>query len=231
MARHLRYEQFMAKCVVLLSSGLDSTVNFLMAREQHEVVAAITFNYSQKAAEQEIAHARGLCDKFRVRHILVHLPFFKDFTSTSLVSGQMNVPGKIDINLESESHNNASRDKVWVPNRNGIFLNIAAGYAEGLHAKYVVPGFNLEEASTFPDNSQAYQDSLNTSFQFSTQNGVEILCFTQNMMKTEIMALGLKHNLSLDDLWPCYHGNTSWCMDCESCLRFQRAALENGITL
>ncbi|MCC6138341.1 MAG: 7-cyano-7-deazaguanine synthase QueC [Bdellovibrionaceae bacterium] len=221
----------MAKCVVLLSSGLDSTVNFLLALKEHQVVAAITFNYGQKAAEQEISHSRALCDKHNVRHIVANLPFFKEFTTTSLVSQQMNVPGKKDIELSSSSHNIASAAKVWVPNRNGIFLNIAAGYAEGLGAKYVIPGFNLEEASTFPDNSQNFQDALKTAFTFSTQNHVEVLCFTQNMMKTEILALGLQQNLALKDLWPCYHGGEEWCMDCESCLRFSRAAHENGITL
>lgn len=221
----------MSKCVVLLSSGLDSTVNFLLALKEHEVVAAITYDYGQKAAQQELSHSRALCEKHSVPHILVQLPFFKEFTSTSLISSQMTVPGKKDIQLSSAAHNIASAAKVWVPNRNGIFLNIAAGYAEGLGAQFIVPGFNLEEASTFPDNSQAFQDALKVAFSFSTQNNVEVLCFTQNMMKTEILALGLKNNLSLNDLWPCYHGESHWCMDCESCLRFSRAAQENGISL
>lgn len=221
----------MAKCVVLLSSGLDSTVNFLLARQHHEVAAAITFDYGQKARAQETAHARALCDKYNVRHILVDLSFFKDFTSTSLVSSAMQVPGKQDIDLNSVTTNTASAAKVWVPNRNGIFLNIAAGYAEGLEARYVIPGFNLEEASTFPDNSQKFQDALKTAFSFSTSNNVEVLCFTQNMMKTEILAVGLKNGLDVNDLWPCYHGHETWCMDCESCLRFQRAAQANAVNL
>lgn len=221
----------MEKCIVLLSSGLDSTVNFLLAREKYEIVAAITFDYGQKAALQEISHARHICDKYGVRHILVPVPFFKEFTSTALVSQTSTIPGKSEINLTSNFHNEASAQKVWVPNRNGILLNIAAGYAEGLGAKYIVPGFNLEEASTFPDNSEDYQEALKNAFRFSTRNHVEVLCFTQNMMKTEILATGLEKNLRLKDLWPCYYGGESWCMNCESCMRFQRAAQENGISL
>lgn len=221
----------MAKCVVLLSGGLDSSVNFLLTRREHEVAAAITFDYGQKAGLREFERARALCDKYNVRHIRVDLSFFKDFTYTSLVASEMAIPGRTDIDLNSIIKSTDSASKVWVPNRNGIFLNIAAGYAEGLGAKFVVPGFNLEEASTFPDNSQDFQDALKQTFSFSTRNNVEVLCFTQNMMKTEILAVGLKNGLSLKDIWPCYHGNAEWCMDCESCMRMARAAHENNVSI
>lgn len=221
----------MAQCVVLLSSGLDSTVNFLMALQHHNVLAAITFDYGQKAAQQEIIKSQQLCQKYSVRHFVIPLLFFKDFTRTSLISQTMSVPDKSQIELQSDESNASSAAKVWVPNRNGIFLNIAAGYAEGLGAQYVIPGFNLEEASTFPDNSQEYQNALKHSFSFSTKNKIEVLCFTQELVKTEILKLGLDHGLSLKDLWPCYNGQAEWCLNCESCLRFQRAALENNINI
>lgn len=221
----------MEKCIVLLSSGLDSTVNFLIARERYDIVAALTFDYGQKAANQEVSHSRQLCEKYNVQHITIPLPFFKEFTSTALVSTSQSIPGRSDIDLQSDAKNKASAEKVWVPNRNGILLNIAAGYAEGFGAKYIVPGFNLEEASTFPDNSEEYQQALKNSFRLSTQNHVEVLCFTQAMMKTEILKVGLEKKMNLNDLWPCYYGGTKWCMNCESCLRFQRAAKENGISI
>ena len=221
----------MEKCIVLLSSGLDSTVNFLIAKERYNIVAAITFDYGQKAASQEISHSQEFCKKHTVQHIIVPLHFFKEFTTTALVSNTKNIPGRADIDLKSDSKNKASAEKVWVPNRNGILLNIAAGYAEGLGAKFIVPGFNLEEASTFPDNSEDYQLALKNSFRLSTRNHVEVLCFTQSMMKTEILKTGLEKKMNIKDLWPCYYGGDNWCMNCESCLRFQRAAEENGLSL
>jgi 7-cyano-7-deazaguanine synthase len=221
----------MEKCIVLLSSGLDSTVNFLIAKVRYDIVAAITFDYGQKAAAQEISRSQEFCKKHNVHHIIVPLHFFKEFTTTALVSNTKTIPGRSEIDLKSESKNIASAEKVWVPNRNGILLNIAAGYAEGLGAKYIVPGFNLEEASTFPDNSEEYQLALKNSFRLSTRNYVEVLCFTQNMMKTEILKTGLEKKLNIKDIWPCYYGDDQWCMNCESCLRFQRAAEENGIFL
>ena len=44
--------------VVLLSGGLDSTVNFLAALVESNVMLALTFNYGQKAALPEIKIAK-----------------------------------------------------------------------------------------------------------------------------------------------------------------------------
>ena len=43
------------KSVVLLSSGLDSTVNFYEALSHGEVKLALTFDYGQRAASKEVA--------------------------------------------------------------------------------------------------------------------------------------------------------------------------------
>lgn len=209
------------KSVVLLSSGLDSTVNFLVARRESEVVQALTFDYGQKAAAREIEHAAALCRQYGVPHKVVELPFFKDFTRTSLVSATAEIPVNMDIHSHQDSMKSA--EKVWVPNRNGIFLNIAAGYAEGLNAEWVVPGFNAEEAATFADNSRDFQEILDESFHFSTRNRVKVRCFTLDMNKTEILQWGLELGMNLELLWPCYHGGEEWCGECESCRRFENA--------
>ena len=61
---------------------------------------------------------------------------------------------------------------MWVPNRNGVFIAIAAAFAESLGADLVVTGFNAEEAATFPDNSAAFAAAATESLRFSTANGV-----------------------------------------------------------
>ena len=76
---------------------------------------------------------------------------------------------------------------VWVPNRNGVLLNVAAAYAERFRAKRIVVGFNREEATTFPDNSRAFLDQTTRAFAYSTRNGVEAYCYTTAMDKTEIV--------------------------------------------
>lgn len=213
------------KSVVLLSAGLDSTVNLLSALKDGPVVKVLTFDYGQKAAAREIEKSQYICKKLKLNHQVVSLPFFKDFTKTSLIAQDQLIPQSKDVDIHSHATSLKTADRVWVPNRNGIFLNIAAGFAEGLEADVVIPGFNAEEAATFPDNSKAYQQKLDESFSYSTMRKIKVKCYTIDMNKTEILKMGLKLGLVLADLWPCYFGGKELCGECESCLRFKNAQL------
>ncbi|HPI39837.1 MAG TPA: 7-cyano-7-deazaguanine synthase, partial [Pseudobdellovibrionaceae bacterium] len=64
---------------------------------------------------------------------------------------------------------------------------------------------------------------------YSTQNHVEIRCFTVDMNKEHIVKLGTKLQVPWRHLWPCYFGEEQWCGTCESCQRFFRALQLNGI--
>jgi 7-cyano-7-deazaguanine synthase len=218
------------RSVVLLSSGLDSTVNLYEAREQSHVVAALTFNYGQRAALQEIKHARAICNEVDVRHIVVDVPFFSEFTRTALVNRESKVPVQDEVGIDDLGKSQQTAVRVWVPNRNGILLNIAAGYAEGLGADWIIPGFNIEEAATFPDNTDDFLKAATHAFSFSTSNKVEAKCFTTALDKTAIARRGQELGVRFDLIWPCYFGDERLCGQCESCQRFQRACRAAGIS-
>lgn len=211
----------MDKSVVLLSSGLDSTINLHEAARSTQVLLALTFDYGQRAAHKEIECSQKLTKSLNIPHKVITLPFFKDFTTTSLINSSADIPKNIAIDDATETLKSAGA--VWVPNRNGIFLNIAAGYAEGLGANIVVPGFNIEEAQTFSDNTQEYLDALTKAFLFSTSNRIKAVSFTTDLNKTEIAKRGIQLGVNFDLVWPCYYGNDTKCGQCESCLRFERA--------
>lgn len=209
------------RSVVLLSSGLDSSVNFLMALRKTEVVLALTFDYGQRAAPQEISYSRELCRSHEIRHEVVELPWLKALTKTSLVNRSQSVPTHVPLGDLEKTHQSAQA--VWVPNRNGVFLNIAASFAESLGANLVIPGFNKEEATTFPDNSDDFMDAASAAFFYSTANHVEVMGFTSHMDKSEIVHLGQELGLNFNRVWSCYFGDQQPCGVCESCLRFQKA--------
>ncbi len=213
--------------VVLLSSGLDSTVNLYEARERSEVCLALTFDYGQRAAEREISHAKKITAQLNIPHKVIRLDWFKDFTKTSLVDRSKRVPTE-SVKIDSLQASLETAEAVWVPNRNGIFLNIGGAFAEGLGAKWLVPGFNVEEAATFPDNSQAYLEACTDAFRFSTKNKVEVKCFTTSLDKTQIVARGKQLKVPFDLIWVCYLGEERPCGDCESCRRYNRALMANG---
>lgn len=210
------------KSVVLLSSGLDSTVNLYRAKKESEVLLALTFDYGQRAAAREIERSTKIAALAGVRHHVVALPWFRDFTKTSLVDASMEVPTTA-VSIDNLEVSAETAKAVWVPNRNGIFLNIGAAFAESLKAHWLIPGFNFEEAQTFSDNSEAYLQSMTKALHFSTSNHVEVKCFTTAMTKTEIVKLGRTLGAPFELMWPCYFGGEKPCGQCESCQRFQRA--------
>ncbi|HAG91988.1 MAG TPA: 7-cyano-7-deazaguanine synthase QueC [Bdellovibrionales bacterium] len=215
--------------VILLSSGLDSSVNLVRALEDFDVVLALTFDYGQMAAVKEMESAKALCETYKIPHREVDLKWFSEFSESAL-NQKKALPLKETLNISDLETSKSSAKSVWVPNRNGIFLNIAAGYAEGMGAQVVIPGFNKEEATTFPDNSKDYIESLNHAFGFSTEGRVSVHCFTTDLEKTEIVKLGQDLNLDFSKIWPCYQSMDQWCGSCESCLRFARALGANGLS-
>lgn len=219
----------MSKTVVLLSSGLDSTVNFYQSLKSDSVQLALTFDYGQRASKQEALHAQEICRINGIPHQVVDVKWFRDFTKTSLVSRSSEVPQNIEIDNLNECHQTAK--SVWVPNRNGIMIHIAAGFAEGLGAEEIIVGFNKEEAATFPDNTQEFLDTLNASFKYSTLGKIKVKCYTTSMNKTEIVKLGKSLGVPFNMVWSCYLDGEVACGKCESCLRLQRALRDNSINL
>jgi len=210
--------------VVLLSGGLDSAVNLKRALDETGIALALTLEYGQKAAAREIAAAAAMCQALGVRHRVVALPWLAEICHTALVNPECEVPRLRPEQLGEERV--TSRDTaraVWVPNRNGVFIAIAAAFAESLGAEAVVTGFNAEEAATFPDNSAAFAAAATAGLQFSTATAVQVMSYTQALTKSEVVLLGRRIGAPLALVWSCYRGGEAPCGNCESCARFLRA--------
>ena len=212
------------KGIVLLSSGLDSLVSLHVAQKQIDIVLALTFNYGQKAAKDEIEAARLISEKYNIKHKVIDLPFLKEETKNALSDD--------NISLEFEKLDENSAKSVWVPNRNGLFLNIAGIYSETLNADFIIFGANKEEAQTFPDNSTEFIEEANKFFKYSTLKKPEIMAPCANLNKAEIVSLGVKEGLDFSLLKSCYNSSEKTgkkhCGKCESCKRLYLAIVESG---
>ncbi len=219
----------MMKSLILLSAGLDSTVNLYEARLCSEIVCALTFDYGQRAAKQEVAMAKAHCAALDVSHQVVCLDFFKSFTRTALINTDALVPVGSGVQIDDMTISSETAKAVWVPNRNGIFLNIAAGFAEGMGADWIVPGFNIEEGATFPDNTEPFLQATSQALAYSTATHVKARCFTTQLNKTEIVRRGVDLGVRFEFVWPCYMPGSQPCGQCESCRRYDRARRANGL--
>ncbi|MBC7456905.1 MAG: 7-cyano-7-deazaguanine synthase QueC [Bdellovibrionaceae bacterium] len=218
-----------SKSIVLLSSGLDSTLNLFLAHKKSQVVQTLTFNYGQRALAKEVEYSKKLSDYLNISHMVIDLPWLKNIGSSSLNNSQFTVPTGKAVSIADHAVSTQTAKSVWVPNRNGVFLNIAACLAEAAKADQIIAGFNLEEAATFPDNSEAFIEAATKSFEFSTSNHVKVVSYTVKMHKTEIMKTAVDEKVPFNLIWPCYFSYDQWCGECESCLRTKRAMIQNNI--
>ena len=218
----------MEDCVVLLSGGMDSVVSLALARSTAVPQVALTFNYGQQAVNNEVFAAQRICSYYNIKHEIIDLPWLGRIDTSSLQS-RRKIPQIEITDLDNDDRVKETGSAVWVPNRNGVFLNIAACYAESINAAYIIAGFNKEEAETFSDNSEQFVDSINKALLFSTKNHVKVLAPTLNLKKKEIAATGFRLGIPWKYLWSCYEGGKQMCGRCESCQRLRRALREAEI--
>lgn len=205
----------MSRGIILLSGGLDSLVSLGLGG--YSVELALTFDYGQKSAKYEIDASKKICDFYNIKHKVIELDWLKNITHTALVA-DVDLPDKIDEN---------SAKNVWVPNRNGLFLNIAGSFADGEDYDYILIGANKEEAGTFSDNTQTFVDRVNAEFEYSTNKRPKVVAPLINYDKNDIVKLALKNNIPLNLVKSCYAGGEKHCGKCESCIRLKNALMFN----
>jgi 7-cyano-7-deazaguanine synthase len=213
------------KSLILLSGGLDSSANLAFARYFDDPVLALTIDYGQKAAVSELRASASISRHYGVPHRTLDLKWLGGLGGSALTSGGLSVPPLAASELDDLAVTRKTAAQVWVPNRNGLFINAAAAIAESMGVQQVVVGFNREEAATFPDNSAQFLGVSTLALRYSTRNGVKVVSYTEMMDKVEIVAaLGrLQEPFPFEMVWPCYEGGARPCGQCESCRRFERA--------
>ncbi len=211
------------KAVVLISGGLDSVFNLYKASVTWPgEVEGLFLNYGQKAHDAEKNAALYFTKQLNIPLETLDISSVFKWSQNSLTSLTESIP-TTEVDIESEAASIQSAQRVWVANRNGVLLNVAAAFAESRGADRIVPGFNREEAQTFADNSVEYIEKMNQCFKLSTRNQVEIQCFSQLMDKKEIIRSLQVFGADLDRVWSCYFNGLKPCGECESCQRFTRA--------
>lgn len=221
----------METALTLLSGGIDSYLSTAIALKENSVVLALTFDYGQRSSAQEIRAAQKMARHWRIRHQVLELPWLKNLGENALTHKNSRLPQFRDLaKLSDQKITERSAEAVWVPNRNGVFINIAAAFAENLGATKIITGFNREEAATFPDNGSDYVYRINRALELSTlMFPSKVKSYVQDFNKKEMAAKLMELDLSLEFFWSCYEGGTTMCGTCESCARTAAAFKANGL--
>lgn len=138
----------MTKALVILSGGQDSTTCLFAAKQQHDEVHAITFNYGQRHA-LEIESAKKIALMAGVAsHEVIEIPNIL-ISSSPLTSS--NPLEKYENHEQMESVIGNRRELTFVPMRNALFLTIAANRAEALKIPVMYTGVCQMDNANYDD--------------------------------------------------------------------------------
>lgn len=212
------------RSLVVLSGGLDSTT--VLASEVAHLgakhVAAMHVSYGCHATGRELEAVTTICQRLGVDLHLLATDAFEAIGGSTLLcgSGADAVSGQAGSEYAHE----------WVPARNLILASLAVGLAETEGFDRIALGNNLEESGAYPDNEQEFIRALNAVLPNAVQEGrrVRFVEPVGNLMKHEIVKLGLELDAPLDLTYSCYRGGDMHCGRCGPCFMRHNAFRMNG---
>ena len=211
------------KVIVLLSGGMDSVVALHHARGEHEVAAALSFDYGSKHNHREIPFAAHHCAQLGVPHRSIELDFVGKLFKSDLLKSGGDIP---EGHYEQEN-----MKQTVVPFRNGVMLSIAGGFAESHEADGLVIAAHSGDHAIYPDCREDFMQAMSDAIRLGTYANVALLRPFIAMTKAEIAARGHELGVDFSQTWSCYKGGEIHCGACGTCVErreaFQLAGLED----
>jgi len=207
--------------VVLVSGGIDSVTALYAARESYDIAAALSFRYGAKHEAREVPFARWHAAHLAVPHIVVDLPFIAEHFDSHLLAGGQEIP-------KGHYEEDTMRQTV-VPFRNGIFLSIAAGFAESTGADGLVIAAHTGDHAIYPDCREGFMQSMADAIRLGTYAKTGLLRPFIGGTKAEIVTRGAALGIDYGRTWSCYVGGERHCGECGTCVERREAFLLAGV--
>ena len=209
------------KIIQLLSGGLDSTtLLYKLLNEGHDV-HALSIIYGQRH-EREMIAAGETCAKLNVPWLMLNLDDLKTVMQGSSLTDEIDVP----LGHYAEE----SMKQTVVPNRNMIFLSIAAAYAISLKSDGIAYAAHAGDHAIYPDCRQPFINSLAHTLSVANMWNKPLIVLAPfiNMSKIQILKEGLLLDVDYSRTWTCYNGGSKPCMQCGACVERIEAFLLNN---
>lgn len=212
----------MSTAVVIVSGGLDSvTLLYYIYQNVNRAIAALTFSYGQKHSK-EIEYAQYHARLLKIDHQIIDLSSLTPaFNRSALVAHHVLVPDVVSTMGDPQP-------PTYVPNRNMIFLAIAAAYAERIEADGVYYGVQRHDAFGYWDTSPQFLEQLNAIFALNRKFPIQIKAPFMTNTKTDTLKLGLVLGVDYSKTWSCYEGGKVACGICLPCAERLRAFEQLG---
>lgn len=210
--------------VAIVSGGLDSvTLLHYLVKEKGSRPAVITFLYGQKH-DREVACAKMQVDLLGLEnHLVLDLNLLRPlFGSSALVAGDIGIPSVEEVMGNPQP-------LTYVPNRNMIFLALAAAYAETYEAEVVYYGAQRHDMYGYWDTTPKFLEQLNLVYQLNRNKPIKIEAPFIEKSKTDLLSLGLNLEVDYNQTWSCYEGAYEACGRCPTCAERLKAFADLGL--
>lgn len=223
------------KALVLSSGGVDSTtcVGLAVTKLGAENVITASLYYGQKH-DKELECARKIADHYKVRHIEEDISNVMKYAKDvcTLVKGGKEIAHK--SYAEQIAENGEGRVATYVPFRNGLFLSIAAAYADSLFPGEEVEiyyGAHADDAAgqAYADCSPAFADAMDLAISIGTYGKIKVNRPLINLTKSDVVKVGLDLKVPYELTWSCYEGGDKPCGKCGTCIDRMNAFKMNGV--
>jgi len=208
----------MAKAIVLLSGGIDSTTTLYYAKKKGYKCRALIFDYGQRH-RRELRSAVAVAKRAKVPYHIVKIDL--PWKGSSLLDKKLKVPVRRTLK---------GIPSTYVPARNIIFLSFALSFAEAIGAEAIFIGANAIDFSGYPDCRPAFYRAFQKVVSTGTKKKkIRVQTPLIDMTKAQIIALGMKLKAPLEITWSCYKGGKRPCGVCDSCRLRQKGFSLLGI--
>lgn len=212
--------------IVLCSGGLDSSVTayYIKKKLKHNKLIILFFNYLQRTLKQERKAAGKIAKDLKAEFIEIRIPELASI-STSLINKRTRARKVRRRELKDSKKESLN---YYVPCRNIVFLIYAMALAESIQIKNkevwdIFTGFKSEGREAYPDTTPEFVDEMNKLKKVATAIKGKIKAPLINKDKDEIVTLGKKLKVKMQDTFSCYINNKIHCGTCLSCRLRQEA--------
>ena len=212
----------MADAVAIFSGGLDSTTLLYHLRAEGHSLRALSVDYGQRHARNELACAERLAADLGLDWRLLDLTSLVDFFGSNALTDDAR---EIPIGAYSAD----TMALTVVPNRNMVLLSAALSWAIATSATAVAFGAHGGAYSPYPDCRPAFAGAMAAAARVCHDTALDVWAPFIGWSKAAIVARGAELGVPFDSTWSCYRGGAVHCGECGTCIDRRAAFVEAAV--